>query len=102
MTGIKISLAAVGAVGGVSSTITGGILAQQPGISGNTPVNLTLALVAGGIGATAVAAWKVSRAWYAMEAEVKVLRAEVDTLKKGRAAELREKLKELEGHRRDA
>lgn len=102
MTGIKISLAAVSAVGGVSSTVTGGILAVTPGIGSDTPVNLTLALVAGGIGGTALAAWKVSRAWYAMESEVRVLRTEVDTLKKGRAAELREKLRELEGHKRDA
>jgi hypothetical protein len=91
MTGIKISFYALGAVGGVAS----------PAISGDSTVNLTLALVAGGIGGTAVAAWKVARAWYAMEAEVKILRAEVDSLKKSRAAALREKLTELEGRNRD-
>lgn len=74
MTGLKIALSAVGAVGGVASTVTGFIFANTPvaavapdALSGNTPVQLTLALVAAGVGATAVAAWKVSRAWSQME-----------------------------------
>lgn len=67
MTGVKIALSAIGALGGVATTITGGIVAVVPGISGETPINLTLAFVAGGIGTTAVIAWKVSRAWSQLE-----------------------------------
>ena len=70
MTGAKIAFSAIGAVGGVSSTITGGILANVPGLSGDTPVNLTLALVGGGIAGTAIAAWKVSRAWSQIESKL--------------------------------
>lgn len=67
MTSFKIALAAVGVVGGVTSTVTGTIVANVPAIGSDTPINLTLALVGGGIAGTAVAAWKVSRAWSAME-----------------------------------
>ena len=101
MTGAQIALSAITAVGGSASVVTGGIVATT-GIGGDTPVNLTLALVAGGITAVAVAAWKVSRAWSMMESKVAVLEAEVNTLKRGRAAELRKTLDELEHKAPDA
>lgn len=92
MTGIKIALGAIGAVGGISSTITGAIVANTPSIAPDTPINLTLALVGGGVAATAIAAWKVSRAWSQMESKVAILEAEVASLKKSRSAALLEKL----------
>lgn len=104
MTGIKIALSAISIVGGVSSTVTGFIFANSPiatqsgALSSDTPVQLTLALVAGGITATAVAAWKVSRAWAQMENRLAVMEADISSLKRGRAAELRKKLEELEQH----
>lgn len=101
MTGIKIALSALGAIGGISSTVTGFIfakvpLAQSGALSSETPVQLTLALVAGGITATAVAAWKVSRAWAQVEARMATMEADIASLKRGRAAQLREKLAKLE------
>ena len=88
MTGLKIALSAVGAVGGVASTVTGFIFANTPiaavtpdgALSGNTPVQLTLALVAAGVGATAVAAWKVSRAWSQMETRMARLEEQINRL----------------------
>lgn len=102
MTGIKIALSALAAVGGVSSTVTGFIFAKVPlaqvggALSSDTPVQLTLALVAGGITATAVAAWKVSRAWAQMENRLAAIETDLASLKRGRAAQLREKLAKLE------
>ena len=81
MTGIKVAFSAVGIVLGSATSITGVIMANVPALGSDTPVNLTLALVAGGIMATAIAAWKVSRAWYKMEAKVSVLEAELAALK---------------------
>lgn len=96
MTGVRIALSAITAVGGIASTVTGGIMANVPGISGDTPVNLTLALVAGGIGTTAVVAWKVSRAWSKMETDIALLTTEVASLKKSRSAEISAKLRAYE------
>lgn len=96
MTGVKIALAAIGAVGGISSTITGSIVANTPALSGGTPVNLTLALVGGGIAGTAIAAWKVSRAWSQMESKVAVLESKISSLERSRSATIHEKLKKLE------
>lgn len=67
MTGLKIALYSVGIVGGSAGSLTGIILAQVPAISPETPLNLTFALVAGGLATTATLAWKVSRAWSKME-----------------------------------
>lgn len=81
MTGIKVAFASVSMIVGSATSITGAIMANVPAIAGDTPVNLTLALVAGGLMATAVAAWKVSRAWYSMEAKVTALEIELAALK---------------------
>lgn len=102
---MKIALSVLGAIGGISSTVTGFIFANVPSaasapvaaISSDTPVQLTLALVGGGITATAIAAWKVSRAWAQMEARMAIIETDLASLKRGRAAELREKLAKLEG-----
>lgn len=67
MTGIKVALSCIGMVASSAASITGGIMANVPAISGDTPVNLTFALIAAGITTTAVLAWKVSRAWSQME-----------------------------------
>jgi len=96
MTGLKLVFLAAGAIGGIASTITGGIVATtQTGgaaISSDTPVALTFGLVASGVVGTAVAAWKASRVWAGMEADLKTLREKVESLERSRAAELREKL----------
>ena len=96
MTGIKVGLAAIGTVGGISSAVTGGIVANTPSLSNETPVSLTLGLVFLGIAATASAAWKVSRAWSKIENKIAVLETEVASLRKSRAAAFREKLEQME------
>lgn len=96
MTGIKVALYSVGMLVGGATSITGAIMANVPAIGGDTPVNLTLALVAGGLMATAALAWKVSRAWYMMEAKVLTLETEVAGLRKSRSAGIAAKLKAYE------
>lgn len=82
MTGIKVALSCVGIVTGGASALTGTIFANVPGISPETPVNLTFALVLGGIATTATLAWKVSRAWSKMETKVEGLQLEIKHLRK--------------------
>ncbi len=96
MTGAKIAFAAVTGIGGVASTITGGIVANVPAISNDTPVSLTLGLVFVGMSFIATAAWKISRAWAKMESKMVLLETEVASLRKSRSAAFRERLRALE------
>lgn len=96
MTGIKVAVSTVGMVLGSATSITGAIMANVPAIGGDTPVNLTLALVAGGLMTTAALAWKVSRSWYMMEAKVLALETEVASLRKSRSAGIAAKLRAYE------
>jgi hypothetical protein len=85
MTGVKIALCSLGMVTGGSFALTGGILsqfAQIPSVGPETPVNLTIVLIAGGLTTTATLAWKVSRAWSKMETKVEALELQIKHLQK--------------------
>ena len=82
MTGIKIALCSTGIISGGSLALTGGVLSQLQPIGPDTPVNLTIVLIAGGLTTTATLAWKVSRAWSKMETKVEALQIEIKHLRK--------------------
>lgn len=75
----------MGMVLGGASSLTGTILANVPGIGADTPINLTLALTAGGLGLTATLAWKVSRAWSKIENTLARVEERLSALEKTKA-----------------
>lgn len=96
MTSIKVAISVVGIIGGVSSASTGILATTIPSISNETPISLTLGLVFVGVATIASAAWKISRAWAQMEAKLEKHAEEIESLKRTRSAQLRERL-EREG-----
>lgn len=87
MTTMKITLAIFSGIGGVASLTTSSIVANLPAltppsaISNETTVSLTLGLVFIGISGTATAAWKLSRAWSALENKATLLERELGDIK---------------------
>jgi hypothetical protein len=96
MTGLKVALSVAGMAVGSGVSVTGVIFANIPPISSETPVNVTLAIVVSCLIGTGALAWKVSRAWYTMEAKVTSLETEVTSLKRSRSAAIAAKLKAYE------
>ena len=82
MTGIKVALYSIGILSGSASALTGTIFANVPGLGPDTPINLTFALVSGGLITTATLAWKVSRAWSKMESQMQSLQDRLKHLEK--------------------
>lgn len=91
MTGLKVASMAVSAVVAGGLSLTQLIVATMPhvrvplaeastvtAVSESTPV--AAGLVIGGIGAAVWFAWKISRAWYQMEAKVTALQDDLDDL----------------------
>ncbi len=82
MTGLRIAFGAGVIILGGSSAITGVMTATVPGLSSETPVTMTLAMVGGGVMSASIFAWRISRAWSSIENRLARLEEKIDNVER--------------------